>query len=258
MITTPSSASRSDPSLRFGAVIQDVFEMMHAEFGDRLTSVLVGGSASRNTARDDSDLDVFVTFSGDWRQRRRLDVRGREIDLFIHPTELLRLNIEKGRDPVLVYNYADGWPIFDPTEVLEGLQALARRIWSSPRPAPTELQIFVHGNKLRDGLASVRAAFGAEPAQEAYLMCDYVESAVAAFFCFTRRWRPPQKTLMAELQLADPHVADQIAIALDQAQSRESRDCAITSIYDAVIARCEAARHCSTGPKLHVSVQGQT
>jgi len=41
-------------------------------------------------------------------------------------------------------------------------------------------------------------------------------------------------------------------------QSRESRDCAITSIYDAVIARCEAARHCSAGPKLHVSVQAQT
>ena len=127
IITTPAASSRSDPSLRFGPLFFNVLEAMRAELGDRMTSVLVGGSVSQNDARDDSDVDVFVTFDGSWRQRRRIEVGGLEVDLFINPTALVRADLSRARDPVLVYNCAGGWAIFDPAYIIDGFQKLARK-----------------------------------------------------------------------------------------------------------------------------------
>ncbi len=84
-------------------------------------------------------------------------------------------------------------------------------------------------------------------------MCDFVESAIAAYYAFTRRWRPPQKLLIAELKSVDPYVAEQIAIALDQQLAVDARRSAVTSLYEVVVAKCESARGSMTGPKIRVS-----
>jgi len=230
-----------------------MFNVARTEFGASLSGLLIGGSIARGDAREDSDIDVFLTFQGNWRQRRRLTIDHKEIDLFINPAEVVLSSIKNARDEVLTENYAEGWIIYDPDGVVEDIQRVAQRVLTQPWHAPTHLETFVSSNRLKDTLRAVLESGDSDELVQRYLINRFVEAAVGAYYLFTRQIRPAAKRIPADLALRaeDAHV--HLSTILGLSSTRAERSEAAERLCDAVFARCESARDCSFGPKLPVS-----
>ena len=178
-----------------------MFNVARTEFGASLSGLLIGGSIARGDAREDSDIDVFLTFQGNWRQRRRLTIDHKEIDLFINPAEVVLSSIKNARDEVLTENYAEGWIIYDPDGVVEDIQRVAQRVLTQPWHAPTHLETFVSSNRLKDTLKAVLESGDSDELVQCYLINRFVEAAVGAYYLFTRQIRPAAKRIPADLAL---------------------------------------------------------
>jgi hypothetical protein len=159
-------------------------------------------------------------------------------------------SIRSARDDVLVENYADGWIVYDPDDVVEEIQSVAKLVLAQPWRAPTHLEVFVSSNQLKDTLKAFLKSSGMGYVAQRYLLNRFIEAAISAYYLFARRIRPAPKLVPADLALRAEDVYHHLSTLLAASGATAEQLEAAELLCDAVFARCESARSCFFGPKL--------
>ena len=174
-----------------------------------LTSIVVGGSVARGTATLDSDIDLFVTFRGNWCQRRRQVIDGLAFDVFIDPVAQAEHLMGSGINDVMIENYADGWIIFDPTGFAKRSKDLARSLLSRSRRAPSEGEVYMLCERADDRLKALSAS-QSDRLVFGYIAAVFIAEAVEAFYVLRRLWRPRAKSVPNDLKKHQPAFSDDL------------------------------------------------
>ena len=181
-------------------------DALHDEFKGNLVSIVLSGSLANGTARDNSDIDLFVAFEGAWTQRRRFERYGVEVDLFVTPRSETEQLLTSSRNDVLQRCYSTGWIIHDPKGFAMRMRPIAANALARPRPAIAESEAFMFIERLHDRVKeySNAVASGAESAP--FLLGILLQVGFDAYYAFKHYWIPAPKGILDELRLREPRL----------------------------------------------------
>jgi predicted nucleotidyltransferase len=234
--------------------IEQVARDLSEEFGPRLSGLLIAGSVAREEADAFSDVDLFVAFDGDWRQRRRRRVLGVDIDLFINCRDRLEKAIGNGNE-VLVNSFAEGWVLYDPDQFITELQVLA----SNRRRARQDVnkgEAFAHTQRLFDCLKVFRRLLERDHIDAALQLNYLITFGLTDYYFFSRRWRPSRKAILADLAVAAPEFHKIACDILDPALPIGEKAVVAEQFIDAILAFDPETRTRMEGPRSTFKPQG--
>jgi len=179
-------------------------------------AILAAGTIIRGTPDPRSDLDVFVLHRGNFRQRLQEWHLGVPCEIFLDPPERISKLFESdtaGRISSTAHIFASGKAIYDPENVLPGLQETARGTLLTPPGPVSELSAiktkYFAATLLEDALDLA----GRDPEQGAMLLGLAVWELMKCRVWIEPGWWPRAKDLPTRFRELDPVGADLAALA---------------------------------------------
>lgn len=187
-------------------VIDRVLTDAHEELGQGLVGALVGGSVASRTTTIESDIDIWLVIRQPWRQRMRIFVYSREVDIFVEPYPRMIEEFQNGLRDFCVTMFASGKILYDSDGSMQQLVDTARDLWSGPKPPPSEAKLSTlkyHAVTLfRDAKVALT-----DPEQASLLLTAAVSIMLEYHYAFSRRWTVSQKKILKDLEAHSPIAA---------------------------------------------------
>jgi predicted nucleotidyltransferase len=225
------------------AALQSCADALAEEFDFRLLGLLLAGSVARSTADMFSDIDLYAVLDINWHQRRRPEVHGVTIDLFLGRPEMLVDMVVKRKD-ACVHSFATGWNVYDPYHVIDELQCLAFEVYQMPSRGFDGSGMFLAVQRLNDSLRKfirLKDKTGVHAAFDAQFL---VRTGLDAYYCLSGRWRPSRGDILDDLREHAPSIYASIATLLTSPRGENKERAAIRLVDDIFSLRPEA-RHTS-------------
>lgn len=224
-------------------IYSEVLRRLHTELGDEVSSILLTGSEYERSSDPDSDVDVCVLWKKRHSLRRRMVVRGVEVDLFYDEPGAIRRVFKVGQLRHVVWMYAHARVLHDPEGIGAQLMAEGTAAWDRGRSLPTKDQRFRQHCEIRDMLRTLERVREGEQLNFAYLVGPYVATAVEAYWSRHRQWGTHRKTALQSLRDSDPEVFALVDVVHDASKSIDDRKAAARNLakvaLDADFEHCE-------------------
>jgi hypothetical protein len=199
---------------RYGEALAECVSGVLARYD--VVAILATGTIIRGVADPRSDLDVVVLHRGRFRERRQEWHVGVPCEIFLDPPERITKLFESdtaGRMSSTAHMFAHGMAVYDPGNVLPGLQELANEILlKPPGPVPEFVAIqtkYFAAALFEDALDLAER----DPASGAMLLGSAVWELMKCRVWIEAGWWPRAKDLAARFQELDPEGARLAALA---------------------------------------------
>jgi predicted nucleotidyltransferase len=185
-------------------------------------AVFLAGSIVRGEGTATSDLDIVVVTSYDKQApyRESLLLAQWPVELFVHTPESLERFFQKDiadRSPSLPQMCIEGTVIASVHEAGERIKARAQALLDQGPPVLSEADILQYRYILSDLLSDLEGSVLA--IETPFILQRLLTVAIAAYLAHHRAWSGQGKWLWRALLRANPSVADQLAEALQDAES---------------------------------------
>lgn len=217
------------------AAVATLAASLAEEFGAAFLGMLIGGSVGQGTARVDSDIDIFILIDALWYQRRREDVGGVGLDIFINPPARVLYKLMHEESSSLIENYAQGWIAYDPSHQVLRISEAARARYARGRRAVTPIELFASRSSCENLVEMVvRAAAASDSLALNYAAAVLAARVVESYYILKAKWDPPPKHRMRELVIEDPEFCALLRVLLDSGSVEAARAGAATSIVEQI------------------------
>jgi hypothetical protein len=198
------------------AIVSQVVDELRTEFANSLLAVVLAGSAAHPaTLRPSSDIDLFAIVAVDWFQRRRLLRGGVDVDLFVECPARLDVLISPVGNVAYLSALSDGRILADTNEIALRYVSIARQIYRSFTPLPTDADRFMLRLRARTMLDNVRTLLLADPESARFLLIDLAAWAPQAAVCARGGWSPSEKASIRTMRARFPDLYEHLSAMVD-------------------------------------------
>jgi hypothetical protein len=174
-----------------------------------ILGIIASGTLIRGNPDPASDLDIYVIQPKPFRQRLQKKFNSVPAEIFINPpakVEEYLSNEQAARKPITAHMLSTGFVILKLDPIIDELQRKAEEMLANPPEAPADLTPLRYMTALLVEDAMDKLDTDPETAE----MIANKALVKMLDFCFIRsgRFIPRQKSLLDELEKADPPVAD--------------------------------------------------
>ena len=218
---------------RHERALTEIVDRLHAEFGDRLLGLLLGGSYAYGEVMATSDIDLYVLIDEPWRQRRNLVIDGVDVELFVNPPHKISAEITEGGATTDMF--ARGRILYDRGGTVAQLQREAAMLAEQLRPIPLGDDLEWLRYQATDTLKDAYDLVVAGDADIELAMANALEHTLAAYYALGGRRMPKPKYVMRDLRDREPGLAEVVRFITSSGEDPRARWDRLDALTDEVL-----------------------